>query len=53
MCNENIKEDPYTLKFFLDQYKTYEMCDKAVHEDPYSLEFVSNDLIPKKYAMKK
>ena len=40
MYEKAVKEDPYALKFVLDQYKTREMCGKAVEAHLPILEFV-------------
>ena len=39
MC-EPIEDEPETLEFVPDHFKTQEICDEAVKEDSWELEFV-------------
>ena len=39
MCDEPVEEDPYTLKFVPDNFKTQEMCDDVVWGDAFSLQY--------------
>ena len=40
MCNEAVRNNPYTLKYVPDQYRTQEMCNEAVEVDPWLLKYV-------------
>ena len=34
MCNEAVRNNPYTVEYVPDQYRTQEMCNEAVEVDP-------------------
>ena len=40
MCNSIICEDPFSIRYDLDQYKTQQMCDKAVDDCLAALQFI-------------
>ena len=40
MCDKVISEDPFSIRYFPDQYKTKQMCDEAVDDCLAALEFV-------------
>ena len=40
MCNSIICEDPFSIRYVLDQYKTQQMRDKAVDNCLAALKFV-------------
>ena len=42
MCNQAVRNHPYTLKYVPDKLKAQEMCDDAVHKDVWLLEYVSD-----------
>ena len=50
ICNEAVKENPYTLRFVPDLFKTPEMCEMGVEEDQLSLDLLIT-LIHKRYLM--
>ena len=39
MCYSIIPEDPFSLRYLPDQYKTQKMCDKAVDDCLVALKF--------------
>ena len=40
MCDKVISEDPFSIRYVPDQYKTKQMCDEAVDVCLAALEFV-------------
>ena len=42
MCNSIISEDPFSIRYVPDQYKTHHICDKAVDDCLAALKFVPN-----------
>ena len=40
MCDRNISEDPFSIRYISNQYKTQQMCDKAAHDCLAALKFV-------------
>ena len=42
MCCIIISEDPFSIRYVPDQYKTQKMCDKAVDDCLAALKFVSD-----------
>ena len=40
MCNEAVRNNPYTVEYVPDQYRTQEMCNEAVEVDPWLLKYV-------------
>ena len=39
MCDKIISDDPFSIRYVSDQYKTQQMCDKAV-DDSLVMEWV-------------
>ena len=55
MCYSIIFEDPFSIRYVLDQYKTQHMCDKAVDDSPAALKlvpdwFVTSKMIKKRFT---
>ena len=55
MCYSIIFEDPFSIRYVLDQYKTQQMCDKAVDDSPAALKlvpdwFVTSKMIKKRFT---
>ena len=48
MCNSNISEDPFSIRYVPDQYKTQQMCDKAVEDCLAALKFIPNWFVTSK-----
>ena len=44
MCKRAVEEDPYTLEFVPDHFKTPEICERAVNAYLWVLEFVPMDI---------
>ena len=42
MCDKIISDDPFSLRYVPDQYKTQQMCDEAVDDFLPILNFVLN-----------
>ena len=40
MCEKAVEDDPETLEFAPDYFKTQKMCNKAVRDERSSLQFV-------------
>ena len=40
MCEKVVKNEPYSLKFVPDHFRTRDMCDDLVWKDPSYLQFV-------------
>ena len=40
MCEKAVENEPYSLKFVPDHFKTEELCDQVVKDDSSSLQFV-------------
>ena len=40
MFEKFVEDEPETLEFIPDHFKTQEMCERAVEDDPYSLQYV-------------
>ena len=46
MCEKSILEDPGTLQFFPNEYKTQEMCKRAVERISWMLQFLPDEYKP-------
>ena len=42
MCEKAVEDEPETLEYVPNHFKTQGMCEKAVENEPYSLKFVSD-----------
>ena len=51
MCESAVEEEPYTLDYLPNQYKTQEMCDAAVEKGPWLLEYVPNWFVTKQVKL--
>ena len=40
MCEKAVEDEPETLRYIQDHFKTAEICKKAVRREPYSLAYV-------------
>ena len=52
MCDKIISENPFSLRYVPDQYKTEQMCDKAVDNCLAALKFVPDWLVTSKMIKK-
>ena len=52
MCNSIICEDPFSIRYVLDQYKTHQMCDKTVDSCFAALKFVPDWFVTSKVIKK-
>ena len=53
MCDKVISEDPFSIRYVPDQYKTKQMCDEAVDDCLAALEFVPDWFVKKQiFSMK-
>ena len=52
MCYSIISEDPFSLRYLSDQYKTQKMCDKAVEDCLGGLKFVPDWFVASKMIKK-
>ena len=52
MCNTIIFEDPFSIRYVPDQYKTQQMCHKAVDDCLAALKFVPNWFVTNKMIKK-
>ena len=52
MCNKIISDDPFSLRYVFDQYKTQQMCDEAVDDCLAALKFVSDWFVTSKMIKK-
>ena len=50
MCEKVVENEPYSLKFVPNHFKTQEMCDKAVRDDTYSLQYVPDWFVTRERA---
>ena len=48
MCDRIISDDPFSLRYVPDQYKTQQVCDKAVDDCLVVLQFVSDCFVTNK-----
>ena len=53
MCNSIISEDPFSIRYIPDQYKTQQMCDKAVDDCLAALKFVLDWFVTSKMIKKR
>ena len=44
MCERAVEDDPNTLEFVPDRFKTQKMCNEAVYREPYTLRYVHDHL---------
>ena len=44
MCEKAVEDEPDTLKFVPDDFKTQRMCERAVEDEPETLEFVPDHI---------
>ena len=49
MCDKIISENPVSLRYVLDQYKTQKMCSKAVDECLTALKLVPDWFVRHNY----
>ena len=52
MCNSIICEDPFSIRYVPDEYKTHQMCDKAVDSCLAALKFLSDWFVGSKVIKK-
>ena len=46
MCDKIISENPVSLRYVLDQYKTQQMCSKAVDDCLTTLKLIPDWFVP-------
>ena len=51
-CNSIISEDPFSIRYVCDQYKTPQMCDKALDDCLAALKFVPDWFVTSKIIEK-
>ena len=47
MCDKIISENPVSLRYVLDQYKTQQMCSKAVDDCLTTLKLIPDWFVPR------
>ena len=52
MCNSIICEDPFSIRYVPDEYKTHQMCDKAADSCLAALKFLSDWFVGSKMIKK-
>ena len=52
MCDSVISEDPFSIVFFPDKYKTQIMCDEAVDDCLAALKFIPDWIVTNKMLQK-
>ena len=48
MCNRIVCEDPFSLTYVPDQYKTQKICDKAIDDYLATLKFIPDWFVTNK-----